>query len=69
MGSVKIRDLVAPISAPSSVYIVDATLARGVVRVLPYQRQGRELLLFSKRVKGQTVWLDGKTQWIKIGTP
>ena len=57
-----VGDLVARIEAPTVLYRVTSKHPK-YVRVLPYQRSGKELLLFPVG----RVWTDGGSQWSVIG--
>lgn len=58
----KVGDLVASAKSPTAVYRVISAPAKNVVRILPYERQGREVLLL--RIGSR--WVDGETAWSKV---
>jgi hypothetical protein len=62
-----IGDLVARVEAPTVFYRVTERFP-GYVRVLPYQRSGREQILISVRHGRRTVWAGDGSEWTVISS-
>lgn len=61
--SLAVGDLVARVEAPTVLYRVTSKHP-GYVRILPYQRSGREVVLTTVKHGGRTIWAGDGSQWV-----
>ena len=60
--SLKVGDIVAKVESPHLLYRVESIPMKGYYRVLPFQRQGGEVILTRVR----SVLTDGSSRWKTI---